>query len=525
MDYAKAYTEIHAKRDKSFAGMSLLPHVPAIIELVSRTRAQRLLDYGCQLPDARVLTPTGWRAIGDLRVGDAVIGASGDATQVTGTHSPGTVPIFRVCFNDNTSIVVDGNHLWAVRTINHQNRSQPFVVKKTSELAADIGWGKDGHANKWRIPMVQPVAFNYPGVRAVDPYLLGLLLGDGHFAKGSPRLFTIRDEMVDAARRLLPKGMEVREITGHSGGSRCFAFIQPNGNRWLENPIKQELKRVGLFGARAWEKFLPKDYLLAPIEDRVSLLQGLIDTDGEVTDYGLSYSTASERLADDLSFLVQSLGGTVTRSTRDEPKYPYKGEVCIGRCSFRLQIKLPPSIRPTRIKSWRVRESYHPNRIIVEIEEVGLSHVVGISVAAPDQLYITESCIVTHNCGKGMQYLSKRAHEAWGGILPVCYDVGVPLLSARPQGQFDGVVCTDVMEHIETADVPAVLEDLFSFVATHPSGPKAFAFFSICCKPAKHKTLPDGRNVHLTVKPPGWWNTKLLRHDRENLLIQAVYIE
>ncbi len=133
--------------------------------------------------------------------------------------------------------------------------------------------------------------------------------------------------------------------------------------------------------------------------------------------------------------------------------------------------------------------------------------------------------LLDYGSGRGYQYLAKRAHEAWGGVLPTCYDVGVPMLSTRPQGRFDGVIATDVMEHIEEVDVPTILQDIFGFVETHPSGPKAFAFFSICCKPAKHKTLPDGRNVHLTVKPPGWWNTKLLKHDREGLLIQAVYIE
>ncbi len=141
--------------------------------------------------------------------------------------------------------------------------------------------------------------------------------------------------------------------------------------------------------------------------------------------------------------------------------------------------------------------------------------------------------LLDYGSGRGYQYLAKRAHEAWGNILPVCYDVGVPLLSTKPQGPFDGAICSDVMEHIAEEDVPSVLADIFGLLTPLPAvpeeyrrgGPGVFAFFSISCKPAKHKTLPDGRNVHLTVKPPSWWNAHLVKHDRDGLLIQIVYIE
>ena len=110
--------------------------------------------------------------------------------------------------------------------------------------------------------------------------------------------------------------------------------------------------------------------------------------------------------------------------------------------------------------------------------------------------------LLDYGCGKGYQYLSLRLHEKWGGLLPYCYDPGVRQLSTPPEGKFDGLICTDVLEHIEKKDMEAVLGGALSYLHTDSM---VFAFISVSCRPAEHKTLPDGRNVHLTVQPAEWW--------------------
>lgn len=105
--------------------------------------------------------------------------------------------------------------------------------------------------------------------------------------------------------------------------------------------------------------------------------------------------------------------------------------------------------------------------------------------------------------GKGFQYLARRIHERWGGLLPHCYDVGVRQLSIMPEGQFGGVICTDVLEHIERGDVPDILGKIFS-----KSQSNGFVILGISCRPTK-KTLPDGRDVHVTIEPPSWWKKQI----------------
>lgn len=134
--------------------------------------------------------------------------------------------------------------------------------------------------------------------------------------------------------------------------------------------------------------------------------------------------------------------------------------------------------------------------------------------------------LLDYGSGKGMQYLDHRIHEQWGGILPYCYDPGYPPLAKRPDGTFDGIICTDVMEHIDPRDVDAVLDDIFGLLTPIQIGhvaPPCFAFFGIATTAAYRKTLPDGRNVHLTVQPGHWWDEKLARYKRDGLVIQARY--
>lgn len=131
------------------------------------------------------------------------------------------------------------------------------------------------------------------------------------------------------------------------------------------------------------------------------------------------------------------------------------------------------------------------------------------------------SRIIDYGCGKGYQYLVTRVHEQWGGILPYCYDAGIPQMrDGRIRGPFQGVICTDMLEHIEEADVDEVLENIFALAdLNRPS----FVFLTVSCSPARHKTLPDGRNVHLTVKPPTWWDEKFKMFERDGLTLQVVY--
>ena len=108
--------------------------------------------------------------------------------------------------------------------------------------------------------------------------------------------------------------------------------------------------------------------------------------------------------------------------------------------------------------------------------------------------------LLDYGCGKGEQYYDGSLQREWGG-LPYLYDPAV--YPIKPRGTFQGVICTDVLEHVEEEEIESVVSELFAYA-------ERFLFVSICTREAK-KTLPDGRNCHLTIKPQEWWLEILTR--------------
>ena len=111
--------------------------------------------------------------------------------------------------------------------------------------------------------------------------------------------------------------------------------------------------------------------------------------------------------------------------------------------------------------------------------------------------------IFDYGCGKGLQYSEWKHHEEWG-FMPSLYDPAVPEFEELPEGKFDGVYSTDVMEHIPKEQLPDVFGHIFGKA-------KKFVFLAICTKPAI-ATLPSGENAHCTVEPIGWWTTMIERY-------------
>lgn len=112
--------------------------------------------------------------------------------------------------------------------------------------------------------------------------------------------------------------------------------------------------------------------------------------------------------------------------------------------------------------------------------------------------------LLDFGCGKGYQYLGRRVHEQWGGLLPHCYDPGVRQLDAKPKGHFDGVICVDVLEHIAEPDLYNTIMDILCYA-------KEFVFIAVSCRPSK-KNFADGSNFHKTIKPPEWWEPRIKKH-------------
>jgi phosphate starvation-inducible PhoH-like protein len=396
----------------------LRPLFDALYDMLEPEKVNQHLDRGvievaplafmrgrAQPLDRQVLTPRGFRAIGSLRVGDLVVGSDGRPTPVLGVYPQGRKEVFRVSAQDGAATLCCGEHLWFVTTPEDRKHGKAGRVVQTRDMAGRL---RRHHQHRFEFPLLSaPVEFE-PREVPLDPYALGLLLGDGCLTTSTtPSFTTVDPELADALEEALP-GIELRRK-----GTVDYVLRHVEGHRGgviVSNPVTLAIRDLGLAGTRSSTKFVPDRYLYNSRDARLAVLQGLLDSDGgPVTQRArtcrIQYTTCSRRLADDVVFLVRSLGGVGycrRRVAAGRPPGHANGRPVHHRSdAFVLDIRLPAELEPFRLA--RKRDVYRelgggrPMRFVDSIEPAGETDTVCIQVAAADSLYVTDDFLVTHN--------------------------------------------------------------------------------------------------------------------------------
>lgn len=404
----------------SGVGRKVLPHQkPAVQFLLSRKKCLLADDQGLgkmEYVENKLFTPYGRKRIGDIKVGDKVIGSNGKACNVTGVFPKGEKDLYKVTFNDGYSILVGGEHLWAVtnphgdgKTKNRNLRT--FTLTTDQMLDKDLvieinGTGRNINKKykystyykysdnnpRWKIPIVEPIEFFNENEPPIDPYLFGLCLGDGHFTEKSCRFQVHQDDYDEMFNSFNIKENKKPNETMRSGSIN----------------LGDNLINFGLDNKNSYEKRIPDIFKYSTIENRLSILQGLMDSDGHCMFNkknpnifeGTEYVSTSKELADDVAEIVHSLGGIV-RTHEYVGAYKKDGVKRICRKYYRLNIKLSHGMNPFRLKrkseKYSEPQKYQVARYIKNIEYYGKGEAVCIKVDSEDHLYVTEHAIVTHN--------------------------------------------------------------------------------------------------------------------------------
>lgn len=401
----------------------LRPLYDALFDLMDAERVAKMLEKRiievaplafmrgrAQPLHSRLLTPTGWRTMGSIRPGDFVIGSDGSPVRVTGVFPQGKKEVYRLTMTDRSSTLACAEHLWAVRTMEDKRRHKPQRILETREM---VGNFRRNHQYRYELPLLSsPV--NWPRREVpLEPYSLGLLLGDGCITgKTSPSFCTSDAELVASLESSLA-GMNLSfrqksrvdyTITNPLAGKGGHFSLMPR------NSLTQALRELELAGTYSSTKFVPEVYLYNDAEVRLAVLQGLLDTDGgPVVQEGrtcrIHYTTTSERLKDDVVFLVRSLGGVAYWRRRKaegrKPGFARGREIGYRNDSFVMDIRLPKGLEPFRLKRkaevYRAHGGGRPMRFIKNIEPAGVEETQCISVAAQDSLYVADDFILTHN--------------------------------------------------------------------------------------------------------------------------------
>lgn len=352
-----------------------------------------------------VLTPGGWKLMGDIKVGDVVCTpVKGETAPVLGVYPQGKRDVYRFHFNDGTTADTADMHLWVMQTANQYSSGSSYgrgrgSYKLTTREIADVYAHCVKPADRLALPMVDPVTFNSGEKLKVPPYLLGLLIADGGMTTSTPVITNPEKDVIDKASAL---ARSVGLALNRKNGGISYGVVQAeglHGRSWLPRYIRD----MGL-NCKSSEKRIPEAYMLAPVAGRIELLQGIFDGDGYVTKGGnLVYTTTSGRLAHDVADLCRSLGMRATLSHPKRSGYVKDGRKVECLDSYDVNIVPPGVLLPfsSRKHSDRYhasgREYVKAHRILQRVEYIGKQECQCIYIGHPSHLYIMDDYVPTHN--------------------------------------------------------------------------------------------------------------------------------
>lgn len=374
---------------------------------------------GKALPiSAPILSPNGWIRNGDIKVNDYIIGSNGKSQRVLGVYPQGEREIYKVEFNDGTSAMCDREHLWAVNSLNQRTANTtysfngkinhikiPDYTYKTltlDEIMKNyIIYNKNSKKLNYRIPIVSPIEFTLKKLE-FHPYIMGVMLGDGYM-RGCE--FTSGDiEIIENVKNYFDGNITINKDKRKLNDLYRVRLCKS----------KQNLINCKLFDKLSNTKFIPNNYKYNTLNDRILLLQGLLDTDGYASKSGrIQYNTASKQLAYDVREIVLSLGG-YCKICEKLPKYKYNDVINVGKRSYILTISFSnEAIKPFSLsrKQSRViyRNKYRNNKYISNIKYSHKENAQCVYVENDDHLYVINDYILTHNT----TLLTKVANNAY----------------------------------------------------------------------------------------------------------------
>lgn len=335
---------------------------------------------------SKVLTPTGWKLMGELSIGDLVVNpTTGSPAKINAIYPQGSKQVFLVKFSDGRIVECCSEHLWKVwGTFGGQKRDQywNYQVKSVTELIEHKA-NRKRLAGRIYVPLVKQIDLPEQHL-VIDPYLLGVLIGDGNFTDKGFSITSSDQFIVDQVRQLVfPQVLTQTGKYGYNIGSDIY--------RSHSNPLREEMKAIGLWNHTCESKFIPDQYMCGSYQQRLSLLQGLMDTDGTVGRFkNCSFTSAYETLAKQVQRLVWSLGGIA--------KIRQYG---LKRFDVGIRIPNPENLFRLPRKRNRAQGYQYSETLRVEIVDIVATDqfvpMQCISLDSDNQLYCTDDYIVTHN--------------------------------------------------------------------------------------------------------------------------------
>lgn len=360
--------------------------------------------------DSIIITPHGPVNMGDVKIHDTVCTPDGGIAKIIAIHPQGKKMIYSINFKNGHSVECCEDHLWLVERYNGKTWRQKTITTKEmlqerllKEVHTDRGiWNR----YIFRIKASSVVHFNTQEI-TIDPYILGVILGDGGISQNSINIISADEEVIDLINKRLPKNLKINKLNKKYNYS--ITKMEKSSSQ-IKNDYKEHLKNLNLMGKLSLDKSIPDIYKYNSLSIRLNLIRGLMDTDGYVDNNGnIEYSSSSINLAYDVKEVLESLGCIVSinkRETTHNDSYRLYIRDVQNLGLFYLNRKL------NRLKNKQKGAKYH---YISSISRVGIKDCQCISIDDQKHLYITNNFIPTHNsmisAGIGAEHLHADRYE------------------------------------------------------------------------------------------------------------------
>ena len=293
---------------------------------------------------SKVLTVDGWTTMGELTLSDKVVIPSGGSAHVIGIFPQGIRPTYEITFHDGSKAQSCAEHLWEVYVSNSSKKQCKQIIQLSDIISLHNDFKNTSANNRKNISvrLIDPVELSEK-IYDIDPYSMGLLLGDGSFRLGGGNvLFSSADaELISHLSENLNHLCTINKRNDIDHALVGFRARDESGNM-IRSPLHHKLVDLGLDGLYSVEKFIPDSYKSGSIDQRLSILQGLLDTDGTVGKSGnISYCTVSPRLAKDVQDIIWSMGGTCTVTQRNSYYISTEGDRIPCKLAYTLHIRVP----------------------------------------------------------------------------------------------------------------------------------------------------------------------------------------
>lgn len=370
------------------------------------------------LLDSNVLTPSGYRKLRDIKVGDLITSpTTGDVQKVVYLHPIGEFDFYRVKFRDGTYFDCSEGHLWQLQNHKHKSKKAAKYEIPTDEVWPTImmyDWYRKKEQGMYKdqrltIPLTEPVKFTFDDKEDyyIDPYILGAIIGDSCITNSAINAeyvqFTTMDQEIVDRFEACGYDMSCR----HPHAEEVYIY------NIKDKELVQCLKKHGIADNCSQTRHIPKVYKFGTIEDRIKLMQGLMDTDGYVDNKGrMSYTSTSKQLAEDVAFVIRSLGGVATIVTTDIESCKDDGvkHTCSQTWTVYFRTKIDPDLCGLIRKKRRAKYDSNSGaseygKRIVDVEYLGKKEGRCITVSEPQGLYIVDDFTVTHNSWLGSNWI------------------------------------------------------------------------------------------------------------------------